>query len=295
MITPEVKLLEQLDKRLGGPSTWRAVQTDWKKPVIVQVAAHGRIEEDVLDVFLTTCALAQEVDTARIAHIHDFGVFEDKLPFVVVEALEGRTLEQTFKKQRRLGMDELEPLAKQLAEALDGAHALDVCHHRLTTNDVVLRSTASKGGSEVDSIVRGYAMGLLAPPAKSDEYLSPELYDGKEADARADLWSLAAILYRALIGRPAVELIHRRQGKWDVELPQMVVAQALRDTVGPVFAKALAKDPEQRFGSASEMVDAILGAIAEATGGDAQFKIVEVTNESLPPAATDDDDDELAW
>lgn len=290
MITPEVKLLEQLDKRLGGPTTWRALQTDWKKPVIVQVAAHGRIEEDLLDAFLTTCALAQEVGTARIAHIHDFGVFEDKLPFVVVEDLEGRTLEQTFKKQRRLGMDELEPLAKQLAEALDGAHALDVYHHRLTTNDVVLRK-----GSEVDGVVRGFAMGLLERPAKSGEYLSPELYEGEEADARADLWSLGAILYRALIGRPAVELIHRRQGKWDVELPRMVVAKGLRETVGPVFAKALARDPAGRFDSAGEMVDAILEAIAEATGGDAQFKIVEVTNESLPPGSADDEDEELAW
>jgi len=290
MITPEVKLLEQLDKRLGGPSTWRALQTDWKKPVIVQVAAHGRIEEDLLDAFLTTCALAQEVDTARIAHIHDFGVFEDKLPFVVVEALEGRTLEQKLKKQRRLGMDELEPLAKQLAEALDGAHALEVYHHRLTTNDVVLRK-----GADVDSVVRGFAMGLLARPAKSDEYLSPELYDDEEADHRADLWSLAAILYRALIGRTAVELIHRRSGKWDVEMPRMLVAKELHETVGPVFEKALAKDPAARFDTATEMVDAILTAIREATGGNAQFQIVEVTNESLPPPAADDDEEELEW
>jgi serine/threonine-protein kinase len=291
MVTPEVRLIEQLDKRLGGPSTWRAQQVDWKKPVIVQIAAHGRIEEDVLDAFLTTCALAQEVETARIAHIHDFGVYEDKLPFVVVEALEGRTLEQVLKKKRRLGMDELAPIARQLAEGLDGAHELEVHHHRLTPSDIVLRK-----GADVDAIVRGFAIGLLNRPSKTDEFLSPELFADQEADHRADLWSLAAIIYRALIGRPAIEPIHRRPGDWKVELPRIVVSKALREELEPVFAKALAAEPGDRFDTAEAMVEATLSAITKATGGDAQFQIVEVTAESVPPATGDDEEEEeLEW
>lgn len=289
MVTPEVKLIEQLDKRLGGPSTWRAQQLDWKKPVIVQIASHGRIDEDVLDAFLTTCALAQEVETARIAHIHDFGVYEDKLPYVVVEALEGRTLEQALKKKRRLGMDQLGPLARHLADALDGAHALEVYHHRLTPADVVLRK-----GTDIDAIVRGYAIGLLTRPTKTDEYLSPELFEDKEADHRADLWSLAAIIYRALLGRPAIEPLHRRPGDWQVEMPKVVVSKQLREEVEPVFAKALAADPDDRFDDAGAMVEAILSAIARGTGDDASFRVVSVTNESIPPPA-DDGEEELEW
>lgn len=289
MITPEVKLLEQLDKRLGGPATWRAQQTDWKKAVIVQVASHGRIEEELLDAFLTTCALAQEVETDRIAHIHDFGVYEDKLPFVVVEMLEGRSLEQHLKKQRRLGVSELAPLARQLAEAFDGAHAFEVSHHRLGMGDIVLRK-----GADMDAVVRGFGIGLLSRASKSDDFVSPEIFAGKEADYRADLWSLAAILYKAIIGRNAVEAVERRLGKWSVELPRVVVAKALRERLEPIFVKALAEDPGSRYGTAEDMVNDILSGIAAVTGNDQQARIVEVTEESLPPPAPDDDE-ELDW
>ncbi|MCA9624269.1 MAG: protein kinase [Myxococcales bacterium] len=290
MVTPEVRLLEQVDRGLGGPVTWRALQTDWKKEVIVQFAPHGRLVDDALDGFLTAAALGQEVATSRVAHIHDFGVFEDRLPFVVVEALQGRTLEQRLKKQRRLPVAEVDELGKQLAVAVDGMHEVGVEHHRLGADAVVLRS-----GKEIDAVVRGLAIGLLTRVSKSDEYVSPEVYAGEEADNRADLWSLGAILYRMLLGRPAVEMAQRRAGQWQVTLPTVGVDKSLREALQPIFGKALHESPDERYGSAEAMVTALSNGLDSVRGADGQFRIVNVTDESIPPQIAEEDDDSLAW
>jgi eukaryotic-like serine/threonine-protein kinase len=203
----------------------------------------------------------------NICVLHDIG-HQDGIDFIVMECLEGETLEQRLVKGP-LPLNDVLKYGAQIADALDKAHGSGVVHRDLKPGNVMLTKSGAKlldfglakptlplatmatltqAGSPITQ--QGMIVGTF-------QYMSPEQVGGHELDSRSDIFSLGAVLYEMMTGRKAFP------GK-----SQLSVASAIleRDpepigTIAPLtppsldhaIRRCLAKDPEDRWQSARDL------------------------------------------
>jgi serine/threonine-protein kinase len=222
---------------------------------------------------------AKMVASLRSAHlvsVHDYGV-DAGLPYLVMELLHGEDLGRRLLRERRLPPAAVAGLLEQIGKGLRRAHEAGLVHRDLKPANVFL---ARLDGEEVAKIVDfGAAKDLTAPLAGegtragevlgSPHFMSPEQMRGdRGVDHRADLWSLAVVLYRALTGMLPFDaqeigaLI--AQVLTDPIPPPSVVTLDLPYTLDAFFFKALARDPDARFQSVREMTAAFTEVVMEA-------------------------------
>jgi hypothetical protein len=157
------------------------------------------------------------------------------------------------------GHDQLLRILGQVAGALDAAHRRALVHRDVKPANVLLDEeghvyltdfgiTKQLGGASTDT---GRMVGTL-------DYLAPEQVRGDPVDGRTDIYALDCVLYECLFGTPPFRRATEAETMWahmrDEPAP-------LRDhpTLDPVVRKALAKDPEKRYGTCTELIDAATG------------------------------------
>jgi eukaryotic-like serine/threonine-protein kinase len=206
----------------------------------------------------------------HICTLHDIG-HQDGLDFLVMEYVEGETLEQ------RLIRGPLPPeqsvrYAAEIADALARAHKLGVIHRDLKPSNVML----TKGGAKLMDFGLAKQTGAAPMPADLTEptmeqakltgrgtivgtfqYMAPEQLEGKEADARTDIFALGEVIYEMATGKPAfaggsrASLIAAILTK---DPPPITQLQPMTPpTLDRVVEKCLAKDPDERWQSASDL------------------------------------------
>ncbi|MGH9255514.1 MAG: protein kinase domain-containing protein [Vicinamibacterales bacterium] len=216
---------------------------------------------------------------AALSHPHICPVFDvgsqDGIAFLVMEYLEGETLEQRLKKGA-LPIDQALPIGIQVVDALAAAHRAGIVHRDLKPGNVMLTKSSAKlldfglAKTGAHAIAGSLSMLPTTPPGLTAQgtilgtfqYMAPEQLEGKEADARADLFAFGALLYEMLTGKKAFE------GKSHASLisailkdepPPISQAQPLAPPLlDRVVKKCLAKDPEARWHSAHDLHDELI-------------------------------------
>jgi len=215
---------------------------------------------------------------ASLSHPHICPVFDvgqqDGIEYLVMEYVEGETLADRLKKSR-LPLDQTLRIAIEIADALDKAHRQGIAHRDIKPSNIMLtrggaklldfglaktglepkiNSSVSQLPTDAGLTVQGSLLGTL-------QYMSPEQVEGHEADARSDIFCFGATLYEMVTGAKAFE------GKSQVSL----MAAILEHEPGPVstlvpvsppllekiIRKSLAKDPNTRWQSMSDVMEAL--------------------------------------
>jgi serine/threonine protein kinase len=199
----------------------------------------------------------------NICDILDAGRTADGIAYSVMEWLDGRTLEEELANHRTLSLDATAELLRQIASALDTAHAADVIHRDLKPSNVVLQPRPD-GRVQVKVVDFGIAKAvaeltvssaslILGTPA----YASPEQYGtDRRVDARSDIYSLGVIVYRALTGELPYaaasldELIRLKA----TAAPKSIAKNRpdVPAAVNDVVQRMLARDPDARPPTASQ-------------------------------------------
>jgi hypothetical protein len=183
--------------------------------------------------------------------------------FLVMEHLEGRTLEATISALPggRMPLDDALPFFEQLLDALEYVHGNDIVHRDIKPSNVMVCGGRAKIIDFGIALLAGMprltsSLTLLGTPA----YMSPEQLEAKDVDRRSDIYSSALVLYRVLTGndpfiaREYLAQIHERLlGPPD---PKSIVPD-LPAGVCDALAKAMSHDPANRFRSAAEFRDAL--------------------------------------
>jgi Tol biopolymer transport system component len=242
----------------SGSEVYKASDTRDSRQVSIRLSAgpiSERLEQD-----------AQVVASLQHPHIcalHDIG-HEEGVDFLVTECLEGQTLAGRLEKGA-LDLRQAVTTAIQIADALDQAHRLGVLHRSLDPSKVVLTSSGAKlvgfGLAEPVPVPPPSSAAKTPPPPGADAglpYTAPECLEGKEPDARSDIFAFGAVLYEMITGSKAFE------GK------SRAVLLAAIATVDPdplsktqphappllqhIVDRCLAKDPENRWQTVHDLL-----------------------------------------
>ena len=227
--------------------------------------------------FAQEAATAQRMSHLRIVRTLDYGAEADGTLYLVMELLEGETLGARLREGSGVSPREAVSVAIQVLEALEVAHEGGVLHRDLKPENVFL--TGRTFGTSVKLLDFGVAKSFHSSPSLpslettagtvfgTPRYMSPEQARGGALDVRSDVYGVGVLLYQMLAGRPPFE----------DEDAVVVMARHIRDEPPPLelFAserriprslvhivhRALEKDPEDRFASATAFRRALAAAL----------------------------------
>jgi serine/threonine protein kinase len=215
--------------------------------------------------FLREAWLAASIEHEHIVTVYQVG--EDRgVPYLAMQLLRGKTLEDRLEQAGgRLPLPEVLRVGREIAEGLAAAHARGLVHRDIKPANVWLEERRGRvrivdfglaRGSEPDAQFT-QAGAVIGTPA----YMAPEQATGGAVDARCDLFSLGAILYRAATGkapfgdRDTLSILSALATRTPVP-PHRIVPTLPRMFSGLVM-RLLAKDPDDRPQTAREVVEAI--------------------------------------
>jgi serine/threonine-protein kinase len=237
--------------------------------------------------FLREAQLAARISSSHIVQIFDHGLSNDGRPFMAMEYLRGSSLRVRLTEDGPLSLDEMMRILSPLCLALGQAHAEGIIHRDLKPENVFVVAGAEGSGEIVkildfgvakatglsDSLAGGTATGdLLGTPC----YMSPEQARGlKTVDHRTDLWAVGVIAFEGLTGvRPFEErTLGALVGKilaGPTPVPSRTAPEAaIPPEIDSWMARALARDPSERFASAKDLASSFALAVQQSARGSA--------------------------
>ena len=278
----------------GMARVWSAHDLTLARPVAVKFLflREDRDRRTLLDRFLREARIAASVRHPSVVDILDFGTTEDGRPFMVMELLEGTSLEQRLTRPPALTLEELVSVTAAILDGLSAVHRAGIVHRDLKPDNVFLLEQ----GDEVRPKLLDFGVSRSSDPSSgrrsalttgaghlvgTPEYMSPEQARGlADVDHRTDLYSVGVVLYEALTGR----LPYESEAVGDLII-QIAAGGApsvdeLRPEVGSaisaVIARAMSSRREDRYQSAREMRDALLEAASSSLGMDVRASLPAV-------------------
>ena len=258
-----------VEKEIGRGAmgiVYRATREGTAAPVAVKLLNPTIAADPAMSArFVREGRAAALVNDTGVVGVTDFGTLPDGQSFLVMELVEGRTLEEVLEESGPLVPEEAVRIVRRIAAALAAAHVRGVIHRDLKPSNVFVTAEdqikiVDFGAALVQDALRGVATEasvILGTPA----YMAPEQAQALPTDDRADVYSLGCILFRMLSGAPpfqggaVLEVLqkHIHDAPPRVTSPRGPLPEGLVECV----ARALAKLPEDRFRSVSAMKEAL--------------------------------------
>ena len=257
--------------RGGMGVVWKAWQKDLKRYVAVKILA-GTLWTDVeIKRFYREAQMAASLSHPNIASIYEVGTHDGK-HFISMEFVEGDSLARIMTPSNRAGtqraVKHLPPrraieILREVALAADYAHAKGIIHRDVKPHNIMVQ----RGDARVYVMDFGLAKPIRAGDSitvsdaivGTPQYMSPEQARGDTVDRRTDVWSLGAVLFHVLTGRPPFE------GRSPAETMMSVLADdpppmrklnsRIHADVETICVKALDKDRDRRYDSARSFAD----------------------------------------
>ncbi len=264
--------LDEVIGRGGMSVIYRAEHIHMRKAFAVKVL-HRELSvlPEVVARFEREAVAAASIDHPNVAAATDFGRLGDGSFYLVLEHIAGRSLAELLARREPLPEGRVVPIIRQIAEALVGAHAQGIVHRDLKPENIMLVERPDDpefvkvldfGIAKVSVEPGGPVLTRAGSVFGTPQYMSPEQAGGGQADARSDLYALGILAYEMLSGYPPFDdpdvrrVVMMQTSEFPARLPADCGAR-LRAFV----ERLLEKDPERRFQTAHEALEA-LDAIA---------------------------------
>src|SRR5678815_1219092 len=215
--------------------------------------------------FLNEIKISARLDHPHILTLIDSGAADGFL-YYVMPFVRGESLRNKLEREKQLGLDEALDITKQITSALDHAHRHGIVHRDIKPENILIH--------EGEAVLSDFGIAMAVKEAGGNrltesgvslgtpQYMSPEQATGdRPLDARSDVYSIAAVLYEMLAGEPphtgaSVQAI---VSKLLTEQPTRlrVLRASVPESVDEAVAKALAKVPIDRYGTAGDFARAL--------------------------------------
>lgn len=263
----------------GMGEVYAAEPLDGGPPVALKILRRDYMSDaEVRSRFLEEGRTCMRLVHPNIVRVTECAQAEDGSPYIAMELLEGVPLGAYMQSGARISVAQAAPILQAVLAGLAAAHACGIVHRDLKPDNVFLNR--DRGGTFVVKVLDfGIAkvmeaaggMGhrtrtgmLLGTP----EYMSPEqARNARDVDQRADLWSAAVLLYEMLTGRAAFPAPTEYARLAAVLSSEPEPVERIDPALAPLsrfFERALKKDRDERFASASEMAHALAASAPNA-------------------------------
>ena len=227
---------------------------------------------EIVERFFNEARATSAISDPGVIQIFDFGYHVDGTAYIVMELLEGEALSARIERLGKLALGDVLRIARQIASSLAAAHARDIIHRDLKPDNIFLVHDAEAQGGERSKILDFGICKVGTSDATVTQsgamvgtpvYMSPEQCRGiGNVDHRADIYAFGCLVFHMLAGRPPFvgaatgELIvaHLREEP----PPPSQFVQQLPAAVDALVLRCLAKDPDERFPSMTELVVALV-------------------------------------
>jgi len=177
---------------------YEAHQSSLDRSVAVKLLPRGVGDEGIKTLMAEARALAK-INAPNVLKVYEVGVEQDT-PFIIMEYLEGETLQQRMNRAGKLPVEAVLKLASEVAEGLSAAHRARIIHRDLKPSNVFLRP------SQALKII-DFGLAYLAADGRESggtpEFMAPEQWKFAAVDGRTDLYALGLMMFRMLTGRSA--------------------------------------------------------------------------------------------
>jgi Tol biopolymer transport system component len=255
----------------GQGEVYRARDTRLEREVAIKVLPERLSSDSSLKQRLEREAKAiSKLSHPHVCALYDIG-YQDGAVFLVMELVEGETLDNRLRKGP-LPAEQTIRLAAQIAAGLGTAHKLGIVHRDLKPGNVMLTKNGAKlmdfglaKHFEPAPAAAGHTEMTMEREKLTEEgtlvgtfqYMAPEQLEGREADGRTDIFALGEVMYEMATGKPAFSGNSRASliaSILSAEPPRMTELQPMTPpALERVVRKCLAKDPEERWQSASDL------------------------------------------
>jgi eukaryotic-like serine/threonine-protein kinase len=255
----------------GMGSVYKAAQPAMNRMVAVKIL-HAKLKtrKDLVARFRREARAMSHLTHPNTVKVMLYGELESGEMFIVMEYLEGRNLNQVVRREGPLATDRAVAVLVQVCGALQEAHEQGIVHRDLKPENIFL--TNSGGLKDFPKLLdfglakvteRELRPGSVMLTQEgmvfgTPEFMSPEQAQGKTLDRRSDIYSLAVILYESLTGklpfdaRVPMEYIQLHVTKAPMRLEDRLEDRQFPKGLADVIAKALEKDPDDRYATVAE-------------------------------------------
>jgi serine/threonine protein kinase len=298
MIAGKYRLERELGRGAMG-TVWSAIHTTLAQRVAIKLIAGEQSRSiEARQRFGVEAKAAARLRSRHVVQVYDDGETPEGAPYIVMEYLEGKTLEERLAEQLDMGLAEAVRITTHVGRALARAHAQGVVHRDLKSGNIFIAKTEDDelgwvakvldfGVAKVLTEVSGPSTTKTGTIVGTPLFMSPEQIRGAaHVDHRADLYSLGMVFYNMVTGS------HAFDGPSYSDVLVAICTQTLPDiriaapwlppALGVWFDKACAREREARFQSADEMVE----ALQQAAGPSARLARPSAPDEIGGPSGT---------
>jgi serine/threonine-protein kinase len=223
---------------------------------------------------------AAEIDHPNIIPIYDAGEADGEL-YIAMKYVAGSDLKQLIAREKTLSVSRALFLLEQAAAALDAAHDRDLIHRDVKPANILVEDASERVyvtdfGVVKHTLTRGQTRtGFFVG---TTDYAAPEQIEARDVDARTDVYSLGCVLYECLAGSPPfdraadVAVMHAHL----TQPPPLLssVRSDLPKSLDRTIARAMAKDPDERYSTCSELMQAARAAALSSHSTDREARPV---------------------
>jgi serine/threonine protein kinase len=255
------------------------------KTIRLESIAEPQDVNSMREQLLNEARSAGKLSHPGIVTIYDVGQENENLAFIVMEFVEGCSLQDVLDSKRKLETAGVLDILRQVAEALDYSHQKSIVHRDIKPSNILLHQTSTVkvtdfGIARIASSGVNTGTGIVMGTPR---YMSPEQINSQRVDGRSDQFSLAVVAFELLCGTHPF-LADNLQSLFHRILTQPVTSARklnpdLPSAADGVFLRALAKQPSERYQTCAEFVSALALALDAKIG---EREVVHINREVQP-------------
>ena len=278
----------------GMADVYQGKDTLLGRPVAIKILHQNfGSDQDFVARFKREAQAAGKLNHPNLVSMYDVG-YDQGYHYIIMEYVAGCTLKEYIQHHARVSVQEAVKITIAIAEGLEHAHAMGIVHCDVKPHNILITDTGRIKVTDFGiarAINSAATMMYTNSVMGSAHYISPEQASGKSINVSTDIYSLGVVLYELLTG----EVPFRGETPVSVALQHVkdrVVAPRIKNNLIPpqleqVVLVALEKEPGKRFGSISEMIQALRMSLGYRGGTSARPMQHDFATQVLPPMDTE--------
>ncbi|CAN5121056.1 hypothetical protein BH10CYA1_BH10CYA1_35150 [soil metagenome] len=256
----------------GMGAVYKVRDKELQKTFAIKVLNSNLVEDkNSLKRFEQEAQAASGLTSPNLVAVYDYGIGKKGAPYIVMDYLDGTSLDTVLAKGGYLDIPRAEDIFVQICEAIAHAHSKSVIHRDIKPSNIML-TKGIDGGDFVKLVDFGIAKVLPSQQKATQNltqtgdifgspmYMSPEQCLGNKLDNRSDIYAFGCVMYEALTGQPPfaaenpIKIILKHVNQEAIAISKLPHDYKVPEQLEWVVMRCLAKDPDDRYQSADELL-----------------------------------------